>query len=201
MKKIMKGYPGYFAAEKKRRAVLVALLFLLPALIILSGILIFHSEKNILTVVGLVSVIPFAMQFSTSVLVFMQKSIPDELYQKIKPHEGSLLMAYELLLTSDKQNTYVEAAAICGRQIVGLVTDKKADLAYAKDHVEKIMRSNSIRVEVHFLTSPDKFVERLDSMNAHADSLREGISFQADSRYPDYTREEVIWHLLTQISL
>ena len=110
-------------------------------------------------------------------------------------------MAYELYVTHEKASTYVDAVAICGNNVVGFVSDPKADAAFTQEYIKKTLRSAGYSVNVNLMTNRDKFIERMDSLNEHAESLREGISFRPDSRYPDYNREEVIWAILTEISL
>ena len=45
------------------------------------------------------------------------------------------------------------------------------------------------------------YLERLDSMNEHKESLRSGIKFTPDERYPDLSREELIKHTILAICL
>lgn len=200
MQKVSKGEYGYFRYERKRRLLITILSFLLPALIFLAGILIYGSEKSLLTVLALVLVIPFAMAFVSLVMVFTHASIPEEEYREIEEHAGTLTMAYELYVTHEKASTMVDAAAICGNTVVGLVTDKKGDPKFTADYIKKVLRSNGISGSVTLMTDKKHFIERLDSMNDHADSLRD-VKFRPDSRYPDYDLEQTIWMFLVSISL
>jgi len=197
-----KGEVGYFSSERRRRCILSFILLLVPLAVIVAGLLIFKGEKNLLTVIGLVLTIPFAMQLTTTIPVFLHKSVDDETAEKLKAHEGSLMMAYELYVTNEKGSTMVDAFAICGGTVVGLVTEKTDNLAFTKEYIEKTMRANGISATVQFLRELPAFLERMDSMNAHASSLREGnAAFKPDQRYPDYGKEQMIWHLLTRLSL
>jgi N-acetylmuramoyl-L-alanine amidase len=84
---------------------------------------------------------------------------------------------------------------------MGFVSNPKADAAFTQEYIKKTLRGAGYSVNVNLMTNREKFIERMDSLNEHADSLREGIAFKPDSRYPDYNREEVIWTILTEISL
>ena len=53
------------------------------------------------------------------------------------------------------------------------------------------MRKNGYKVDVKILSELRPFLERLDSMNAHKDSL-EGLNSPPDPRYPDFTKR-LIW--------
>jgi hypothetical protein len=200
MQKVSKGQYGYFRYERKRRLVITILLFLIPALVFLVGILMFGSQKNLLTVLALVLVIPFAMAFVSLVMVYTHSSIPEEEYREIEEHAGTLTMAYELYVTHEEASTMVDAFAICGNTVVGLVTDKKGDPKFTADYIKKVLRANGIGSNVTLMTDRKHFIERLDSMNEHAGSLRD-VKFKPDSRYPDYDLEQTIWIFLASISL
>ena len=201
MKKATKGEYGYFAGERKRRLLLTLIFALIPAIIFLAGFLLTGTEKNFFSVSALVMVIPFAMFFTGFVTVMTKKSIPQDEYERILPHTEGLLMAYELYVTHEKASTFVDAVAICGNNVIGLVTDKKGDPAFTREYVEKTLRGAGFSgISVKLMTDENKFLERLDGMAAHADSLREGLKYRPDARYPDYSREELIWVTLLEIS-
>ena len=66
---------------------------------------------------------------------------------------------------------------------------------------QKILRGNSFKATVKIFTRLDPFLERLDSMNAHKESLEEGIKFRPDEKYPELSRNELIKHTILAICL
>ena len=70
-----------------------------------------------------------------------------------------------------------------------------------EQEAQKILRGNSFKVNVKIFTRLEQFLERLDSMNEHKESLRNGIKFTPDERYPDLSREELIKHTILAICL
>ncbi|MCR5295447.1 MAG: hypothetical protein K6E30_09815 [Lachnospiraceae bacterium] len=201
MGKASKGEYGYFRFERKRRMILTFIFLGIPLIIFIAGLLLTGTEKSVFTVAAVVLVIPFAMSFTGLVTVFTQKSISDEAHEAISAHAGGLLMAYELYVTHEKASTFVDAFAICGNSVAGLVTGKKGDPAFTQEYVQKTLRAAGFSgISVKLFREQEKFLERLDSMNAHADSLRQGLSYKVDPRYPDYNREELIWQTLLEIS-
>ena len=121
-------------------------------------------------------------------------------YDEIVAHEGSLMTVYELYLTTYDKSAMVDAFAICGCTVVGLTTDPKCEIHFMEDHITKIMRANGYVTNVTILKDRQKYIERMDSMNAHAESLR-NVRFKTDSRYPGYGIEELIRETLLAISL
>lgn len=200
MQKATKGQFGYFRYERMRRLLITIITVLFPAAVFVTGIIVYGTERNLLTVIALVLVIPFAMAFVSLVMVYTHSSISEEEYKEIEEHAGTLTMAYELYVTHETASTMVDAFAICGNTVVGLVTEKKGDPKFTADYIKKVLRSNGIGSNVALMTDRKHFLERLDSMNEHSESLRD-VKFKPDSRYPDYDLEQTIWIFLTQISL
>ncbi len=202
MLKSKKGLYGYFKAEKKRRLLITILLFAIPLVIFVSGMLYSGTKDNILTIVAMVGLIPACLSFVGLVMIMMRKSIPEEEFQEIDPHIGTLTFAYELYMTDEKQNSMIDCLVICGNEVVGLVTDPKTDIHFAQDHLQRYLKADGWnKVSVHLLGDQKKFIERMDSMNAHEKELRAGIPFTPREAYPGLDREDLIRLTALNISL
>ena len=66
---------------------------------------------------------------------------------------------------------------------------------------QKIVRKNGYKVNIKIVRDLRPYLERLDSMNEHRESLEEGIRFTPDEKYPDLSRNELIRHTLLAICL
>ena len=110
-------------------------------------------------------------------------------------------MSYEMYITSYDRSGYVDAFAICGNEVVGYSSDEKTDPAHTASNVQKILRQNGYGVNVKILRDLGPYLERLQSLRKHRESLEKDISFQPDERYPDLSRNELIKHLILAISL
>ena len=71
----------------------------------------------------------------------------------------------------------------------------------ARDHLQRMLRADGMKVSVNMLGDLRKFTERMDSLNAHADDLRSGIEFQERDGYSGYGREDLIRHFALNYSL
>ena len=60
---------------------------------------------------------------------------------------------------------------------------------------------NGYKVDVKILGELRPFLERLDSMNEHKESLEEGLRFTPDPRYPDFTRDEMVKHVILNLCI
>ena len=75
------------------------------------------------------------------------------------------------------------------------------DHFFQEQEAQKILRGNGFKVNVKIFTRLEQFLERLDSMNEHKESLEEGIKFRPDEKYPDLSRDELIKHTILAICL
>lgn len=202
MLKSKKGLYGYFDMEKKRRLFITVFSFLIPLVIFVSGYIYNHSRQNILTIVAMVGLIPACLSLVSLIMVMMRRSIPKEEFDAIDPHIGSLTFAYELYMTSEKENAMVDCIVICGNEVVGLVTDPKTNVRFAQEHLQKMLKADGwSKVSVHMLADEKHFIERMDSLNAHEKELRAGISFTPREAYPGLDREDLIRLTALNISL
>lgn len=161
----------------------------------------FGTNKNIMTVVSMVGLLPACLSVVSLIMFMMRSSLPEEEYRELQAHEGSLTTAYELYMTTEKQNALVDCLVICGNDVVGYVSDPKTDARFAADHLKKMLRAEGYRVSVHMLTDRAHFIQRMDSLNAHAEDLRKDISYKPQPGYEDYGREDMIRHTALSISL
>lgn len=196
-----KGQFHYVAEEKKRRFIRTLCYFAVPIAILISSLLLFHTRENVIMVFAVVLCLPAGKQLVSLIMILMFHSMDKKVYQEIEEHTGSLTMVYENILTNYEKNIFVDAFAICGNQVAGYTSSDKADVKYAEEQTQKILRHNGYKVTVKIFKDYSRFLERMDSLNEHEASLRSDLPFTPDDRYPDMTREDMIRHTILAISL
>lgn len=202
MKKVKKGNFGYISYEKKRRSLVTLILFLIPITIYISGYLYHGTKENILTVVAIVGCLPACRSMVGVIMMMMQKPMKKELYEQAKKAHGDLVGGYELVITGYEHTIPVSAVVVCGDQIVGYTPDGEADAGYLEKHISKIMAANGYTsVKVKIMKEFKQYLQRVSGICEKQEHYREGLSFTPDSRYPDLSRDEVIYHTLLAISL
>ena len=135
------------------------------------------------------------------IMILLRHPMDEKLYKEIRKHAGDLVMSYEMYMTFYEKSGYLDAVAVCGNTVVGYTSDPKVDIAYLAEQSQKIIRKNGYKVDVKILRDLKPYLERLDSMNEHKESLRNGIKFTPDERYPALSREELIKHTILAICL
>ena len=201
MKRKVKGEAGYIAYERVRRAFVVLILFAIPLIAFIASYLYFGTRKNIISVIAMIGFIPACMAAVSLIMVFTIRSIPADLYKRIKPHIKRLDAAYELYLTNGDKNILLDCVAVCNTNVVALNTFKDPDLKEGKTHLENVLRSAGLTSSVIIMNDPDKFIERLDSLNEHYDDLMKDSKRINDERYPEDTREKQVIHAIKTVSL
>ena len=200
-KSAKKGQFGYIAAEKKRKLIITAILFAVPLLIFFTAFLYFKTRLTIWTVVAVVGCLPACKMMVNLIMLFRSPSMEKSVYEQIQEHCGDLVMSYEMYLTFYEKSAFIDAFAICGNLVVGYSSDPKIDVAFMENEAQKILKGNGYRATVKIFKDLKPFLERLDSMNEHRESLEEGIKFRPDERYPELSRNELIRHTILAICL
>lgn len=200
-KKIRKGDFGYIQHEKIRRFLVTLLLFAIPMAAFLGAYLITGTKKNIITVIAMVGCLPACKSLVGFIVMFLQKSMDESSYRKIKEHAKDLVMSYEMYLTTYEKSTFVESFAICGNKVIGYSSRIDGSPQFVEQHVKKILKQNGYKVDVKVMTELKPYLERLDYLNAHKEELVKDIIFTPDERYPELSREELIKHIILAISL
>ena len=199
--KVRKGDYGYLVSEKKKRILITAILFAVPLGIFFSAMIYFKTRLTIWTVIAVVGCLPACKSMVSLIMIFRAKPVAPQVYEEISEHAGRILMSYEMYMTFYEKSASIDAFAICGNTVVGFSSDPKIDAAFMEREAQKILRGNGFKANVKIFTRLPQFLERLDSMNEHKESLRNGIKFTPDERYPDLSREELIKHTILAICL
>lgn len=197
--KVRKGDYGYLASEKKKRILITAILFAVPLGIFFSAMIYFKTRLTIWTVIAVVGCLPACKSMVSLIMIFRAKPVAPQVYEEISEHAGRILMSYEIYMTFYEKSASIDAFAICGNTVVGFSSDPKIDAAFMEREAQKILRGNGFKANVKIFTRLPQFLERLDSMNEHKESLEEGIKFRPDEKYPELSRNELIKHTILAI--
>lgn len=198
---VEKGEFGYFSSEKKKRILVTAVMLGIPLFIFVTAWIYFKSRLTVWTVIAVVGCLPGCKSLVSLIMILMRRPMDEKLYQKIRAHQGTLVMAYEMYMTFYEKSAYIDAFAICGNTVVGYSSDPKIDTDFMSSEAQKLVRKNGYKVDIKILKELKPFLERLDSMNEHKESLEEGIKFQPDERYPDYSRNDMVRHTILALCL
>jgi hypothetical protein len=202
MKKVKKGSYGYIKYQKIRTLLITFILFLIPLVIYATGYIQTKTRLNLFTVVAILGCLPACKSMVSLIMIMMQKSVPQDVYEAASKAAQGLVSGYEFVFTAYEHTTPVNALIICGDQIVCYTPDEKADPAYLEKHLSRILTVNGFpSVQPKVMKDFKKYLQRVKEIGSRPEHYREGIEFTPDERYPELSREELIFHTLLAISL
>ncbi|MDO4322052.1 MAG: hypothetical protein Q4C61_05950 [Lachnospiraceae bacterium] len=202
MKKVKKGNWGYIKYQKKRTFLITFVMFLIPLTIYVTGYIQTKTRLNLFTFVAILGCLPACKSLVSLIMIMMQKPLSAENYEAARKANGDLVAGYELVFTAYEHTTPVNTLVVCGDQVVCYTPDEKTDEAYLEKHISKILTVNGYpSAQVRVMKDFRKYQQRAADICSRQEHYREGIEFTPDERYPDLSREELIYHTLLAISL
>ena len=202
MKKKKKGSYGYIKYAKCRTFLITFILFAIPLVIYVTGYLQTKTRLNLFTFVAILGCLPACKSLVGLIMILMQKPMPADKYREASAAVGELVAGYELVFTAYEHTTPVNALVVCGDQLVCYTPDEKTDVAYIEKHLSRILTVNGFAsVQPKVMKDFHKYLQRVSEISGRAEHYREGIEFTPDERYPELSREELIFHTLLAISL
>lgn len=160
MKIIKKGQYGYISFQRKIEILKTLVLLLLCVGIYYLGVYSTGSNKNLLTFVAILGVLPMARCAVSAVLFIKAKGCPENVYESIEK-DGIKITFYELFMTQYKNYFRFDACLYNKDCLIFYSSDEKLDEKLAKEHVEQVMRTASVEnVTVKVYKDLDKFKER-----------------------------------------
>lgn len=199
--KIRKGDYGYIQSQKRKRTWITIAAFIAPMLVFFTGLILKDTRKSVFTVIAVVASLPGCKFATTMIMMYLQKPMTKKAYDAISAHIGTLTAGYELVVSAYEKQTFLDCIVVVGNTVVGYSSRDKADAPFAEQHIQKILRGNGYAVTVKIMKQLPLFLDRLDGLNEHQESLRKDIKFTPNETYPDLTREELILHTIYAISL
>lgn len=197
--KIYRGTYGYLDKNKRMEWVKAIIMIAIPLIIFFTGLGIHKTRLNLLTVVAILGCLPGCNQVVHAIMATRYHSMDTALYKETESLRGNCIAVYENVLTTYEKTYYIDVFIISGREAVGFTTKKEVDVLKAAAHVQKMIKDNSYQQNVKIYRPNEKkaFEERIRVL---ANREPEEIPFETDERYPNYSREEVIAHIIKAIS-
>ena len=199
--KATKGSYGYIRAQKIKRTWITLALFAAPLLVFFTGLVLKGNRNTIFTVIAVLGCLPACKMAVSSIMMYMQKPMKKEDYEAIEAHKGELTCGYELVVTAYEKQSFLDSVVVCGNTVAAYSSREKTDGPFVEKHIQKILKQNGFSVSVKVFRELKSYLERLDSLNEHRESIEKDIRFTPDENYPELTRNELILHTIYAISL
>lgn len=201
MMKVSKGSYGYIQSQKKKRGLITFVMFLIPIIIFITGLIQTKTRLNMFTFVAIMGCLPASRSAVGFVMMMMQKSMKESDYLEIKEHTRDLASAYELTITAYEKYNQIDSIVVCGYQVIGYSTSSKVDCPFMEKHIKEILKGNGYKSNVKIFTDLKHYLERIDDLYQKREGLEAEGTFTPNETYPDLGRSEIMKHVIMAISL
>lgn len=161
-----KGKPGYL--EKRKRFLLFMALFCLAdiAAVVLLGVLVTGSKKNLFTVAGILFCLPMANFVSQLFVLLPFKSLAPERREALLSAAGPSPLVCDCVITSEDMILPVQAAVLHENGIAAFLGEKGKykDVKSAQAYLERALRAGGTGGHVHLFTDWQAFLRRLEEL-------------------------------------
>lgn len=159
--KIERGSYGYVSALKLRKLLLAIGLFAVSIALVIAGYIISgKTRESILTVLGIVSVLPAAKVLVSYIILFPYKTFSKEEYEKIKAFDTSGLALYDFVMSSPEKIMNIYALVPTVDKVFLLIGKENKEPEYTRTYVAKILKGKLLVKEVVVVKSADELIEK-----------------------------------------
>lgn len=140
-----KGSFGYFDRKKKITLTSTILSFLVVFAIYAAGILIYHTNKSIYTVIAALAVLPAARMAISYIMIAPYKSISFYQYQELcslTDKSSVCRILCDILLASEEKSIIAGTIVVYGNKLMVYSDHKKADIQTVENYLKKILENN-----------------------------------------------------------
>ncbi|MBQ7563947.1 MAG: hypothetical protein IJT16_08160 [Lachnospiraceae bacterium] len=178
-----KGEKGYIAWQRRFNILLTAAMYLLAVGIYLLGYLTMHTNKNLWTVIAVLSILP-ASKNAVRMIMFLRVSPTREaFYERLAPIEKGLPVLYDLIFTTYEKAYVARALVYGGGNICVCSVESKDQAGKLTEHLESMIREKYSGLSVKVFTDEEAFFLRASEILEHfgekESGKKEGVDFSA----------------------
>lgn len=174
MKLLSKYSKGEYEYAKYHRNIIIiftVLLFVISLSLYLAGYITTHSNKNYLTIVAILGLLPASKSLVSVIMNFKVKTSDSSFKEQVDANIGQLAGMYHILFTSYDSNYYFSHLTITNNSLIGYSNDVKMDAKKFREHLEKHMKIEGLEgITIKVFTDCDLYIQRLIELNKLEDS-------------------------------
>ena len=131
--------------NRKRKYLFFSILSLLSVLVIFfTGVIIYHSNKSIFSIIAAVSTLPAAKIVISYIIIAPYNSGDSESYEKLNEHakKTNAELLCDMVITSETKAVFIQYAYIIDGKINLYSNYKKFDKKFSEEYIRKILEEN-----------------------------------------------------------
>ena len=179
MKRVEKGDFGYIVYQRKVSLLRTILFFALSLAVYGIGIYSTGSNKNLLTVVAVLGLLPACKSAVNVIMFFRANGCSNAAKQVLKDFDTSLSGLYDIYLTSYQKNYPLSHLVIKGNVICALTEKADCDIRAGEKHIVQMLSQEGYKnLTVKIFSEQNKYIDRLGQLerfNAEENKNAAGI--------------------------
>lgn len=168
MKRVKKGSFGYIKYRRTLHLVLAIILYSMAIILYFAGIKATGDNKNLLTVVAILGVLPASQSLVTCILGFRAKCCKKDLYERIETEVSEdMVSLYDLYFTTYDKNYPVSHIVMKNNCLCGVMETSKHSAKDLEKYLEETFIKNGIKgvsIKIFEKTMTDKYCNRLEEL-------------------------------------
>ncbi len=167
-RKYKKGDYKYADYKKAMDAIYMALMVLMSIGLFLIGYFTTGTERNLLTIVAVLGLLPACKMVVSLIMSLRVKSCDETVKDSIESHlssEKGYIPLFHLYFTSYDKNYYLKHAIITDNSLIGYSDSKDFNENDFGQHMSTMMRKEGLKdITVKVFTDLNKYLKRLDEI-------------------------------------
>lgn len=170
---------GYIHQQKIFQSLMLLLFIAIGVGLFLLGLFITGTRANIFTVLGILMVLPGAKRVIALVVMLPRSSVEQKRYEEMeRTLTSQAVLLTDYVFTSVDKIMSLDFVVIQNKNVIGVLSEKKQDVKYLTDYVEKSVRSIAPDYRVKILDSDEafyKFYRKMPVPSEEMDDKAAGI--------------------------
>ena len=164
-KRIIKGNYGYIAYQKKVSVIRTVLFFALSLSLYGLGIYSTGSNKNLLTIVAVLGLLPSCKSAVNAVMFLKAGACSEKAREKISFYDDKLTGFYDMYFTSYQKNFPISHMVLKGNMICAYTESEKCDIKAGEEHLDHLLKQDGFKnMTIKIFDNLDKYIDRLGQL-------------------------------------
>ncbi len=163
--KLVRGEKGYLAQKKKMEMVKTVVLFAVPVILFVAGMIATKSRINLLTIVAVLGMLPASRSLVSLIMYLKSHAISEEDYAQIHDLTKNLTGAYDNIFTTYEKTYEVPSVVVRSGNVCGYVATEYKTLDNLEKHLTACIKKEGYAVNVKIFETIEAYQKRLESLN------------------------------------
>lgn len=165
-KRVKKGSYGYIAYQKKASVIRTVIFFALSLAIYGIGIYSTGSNKNLLTIVAVLGLLPACKSAVNAIMFLKAYGCSEDAWEKISAYDDKLTGFYDMYFTSYQKNFPLSHMVYKGNVICAYTESGKCDCNAGEKHLEQMLIQDGCKnMTVKIFNHLEKYLDRLGQLS------------------------------------